>query len=1132
MTARSKDVAIRSIGLLLAVLFLVCAGYTQTAATGAIAGVITDPVGAVIADATVTATDIRTGEVRSATSTSKGEYVVPLLHPSTYRLVVVKAGFKRAEVSDITVHITETVADNVQLAIGAQNETVSVSENGEVLKTEDSALGNVVDQRQVESLPLVTRNYQQILGLSAGVSAEVFNAGALGRGGVDDNFVTGGASSSDNNFQMNGVEINDLQGSGHFSGGVATPNPDTIQEFKVQTGQYDASFGRDAGANVNVLTKSGSNRWHGNVWEFFRNEAMNANDYFRKQTGQDRARLRQNQYGFTLGGPVVKDKLLFFTSYQGTRQQNGIDSNCSSSVILPLLTNDRSAAALAASVGPTTTFGGYDPIGNPVDASNVSSQAIALFNAKVNGQYLIPNPQIVRTDPSTGLPEGFSTFSIPCEYSEDQFMVNLDWLQNSKSTFQERFFWSNSDGTFTIAPAATVGSSLPGSPIDNPQDFRNFSLTHNYIFTDHLVNQAEVGFHRTLAGTGQSFPVSYSSLGAAVPAFDDNRAVISVLGGFNIGGNGQSTKVGQNNYILQDTLSWSHGKHSLRFGGSITRSQDNLSNFGYGAYSIFLNYPGIMLGAAPYDPFETVDLAGITGRNYRLWDGSLYAQDDWKVTSKFTLNLGFRYERLGDISEANGRNANIDPSKLDPNPPAGGSLAGITVAHSYSGPMPDGVTRSANDFGINGDGQNTWQPRVGFAWVLPGSDRFVLRAGYGLYRQRATAQPYFQQETNQPFTMYRVSVGTAGWAAPLPPDPGAFPQFTPYTLGTALTPVILSETLKPPMFQHYSMNLQVALTQNTVLQVGYSGMHGTDMLVLRNINQAGSASVANPIRGETDNVLGNWALRVPYEGFGYILEIGNTGFSWYNALQASVEHRFSHGLQLLASYTYAKDLTNTYDATIDPNGGIQVGDNSNPAGAYGPDTFVRPHRFVVTYVYDIPGFKNRGAFVRQALSGWRVAGVTTLQSGHLLPLIDYNGTNVFTGGFTQDFAQLQSGCNLYPSGSVTSRVANAWFNTSCVTGEPLAVPTDPLQGTLFGNSGLGVIKGPAQANSDVSLIKLFPVAWPNERANIEFRAEAFNVFNQVNFSDPGTINGAAGFGQITTTLSNPRILQLGLKINF
>ena len=289
----------------------------------------------------------------------------------------------------------------------------------------------------------------------------------------------------------------------------------------------------------NVLTKAGTSSWHGSVWEYFRNEALNANDFFRNQTGEPRAVLRQNQFGFTLGGPIKKDKLFFFTSYQGTRQQNGIDTSCSSSVILPVLTgNDRSPAALAAAVGPATAFGGYDILGRLVTADNVSSQALALFSAKLpNGQYVIPNPQTIITDPATGLPEGFSTYSSPCPYSEDQFITNLDWLQNSKSSFQGRFFFANSDATFTLPLTQAVGTTLPGAPSKNPQNFRNFSLSHTYLFSTHLVNQATIGFHRTYAGTDQSFPFSYSDIGSSVPSFDNARPVIDVLGGLNLGGN-------------------------------------------------------------------------------------------------------------------------------------------------------------------------------------------------------------------------------------------------------------------------------------------------------------------------------------------------------------------------------------------------------------------------------------------------------------------------------------------------------------------------------------------------------------------------------------------------------------------
>lgn len=1125
---------------------LVTLSLAQTAGTGAIAGTVTDPKGAVVAGATISAIDVTTGEKRTTVSSDTGTYLVPLLLPANYRVEVSKSGFKLSVNADIPVHITETTKVNVQLAIGTTRETVEVKANSELLKTEQSTLGNVVDQKEVSALPLVTRNYSQILGLSPGVSAETFRAGEIGRGGVDDYLVTGGGASADNNFQMNGVEVNDLQSSGHYSGGVATPNPDSIQEFKVQTSQYDASYGRNAGANVDVLTKAGTNSLHGNVWEYFRNEALNANDFFRNQTGEPRAVLRQNQFGFTLGGPIKKDKLLFFTSYQGTRQKNGIDSQCSSSVILPVLTTstDRTdPAQLAASVGPETAFGGIALPGVLVTGSNVSSQAMALFNAKLpNGQYVIPNPQTIITDPTTGLPEGFSTYSSSCPYSEDQFITNLDWLQNSKSTFQGRFFFANSNATFTLPLTQTVGTTLPGSPLTNPQNFRNFSLAHTYLSSTHLVNQAEIGFHRTYAGTTQSFPVSYSGLGSTVPSFDNARAVIDVLGGFNIGGNGQTLILGQNTYVFQDTVSWIHGRHSFRFGGGLSRAQDNMSTFAYGGYAVFYNYPGLLYGQAPLNPFETVDLAGLTGRNWRVWDGDIYAQDDVKVTPRLTLNLGLRYERLGDPGEINGRNATMNPALINPNPPTvaeGGTSAGILVSDNFPGTLPAGVVSSGNNMGIFGVGQNTLNPRVGFAWSLPGTNRLVLRGGYGVYHQRTTGQMYLQQISNQPFGLIRIVAPdfTNGFDNPFPADPGKFPQFVPYAApdpatgapGTSLSPYLIDPKIRPPIFQRYSLNLQAQLARDFVLEVGYAGMRGTHMTVTRDINQASLASVDNPIRGQTTNTLANVPLRVPYEGFspGTFFDVETaTGFAWYNALEATLSKRFSHGLQFLASYTFARDLANTYGSTFEGNGGIVFGNNNNPRFDYGPDSFVRPQRFVFSAVYELPSPSNRHSLRGQALGGWKLAGVETIQSGHRLPLLNLDAASVY--GVLYDLAEIVPGCQIETNGSTTHRLNN-WINQSCVTSSPIV--GDDGVATGFGNSRMGILHGPDQINTDLSVIKLFPI---HESVNVEFRSEFFNAFNHPNFQDPDLFysDGPAAFGHITETYGNPRILQFALKVNF
>jgi hypothetical protein len=1121
----------------------------QTAQSGALSGTVTDPSGRVIQGVPVTATSTTTGHTQTAVTQSDGKYTVPLLPPDTYRVVVAEKNFKTIVFDRVRIEITETATLNVQLRIGSVAEVVSVEADALPLDTTSSAAGHVTDQRIVEDLPLVTRNYTQILGLSPGVSAEVFDAREIGRGGVDDPIVTGGGSYEDNNFQMNGVEVNDLQGSGHFSGGTATPNPDSIQEFKVQTGQYDASYGRDAGANVDVVTKAGTNRWHGNVWEYFRNEALNANDYFRNETGAPRAVLRENQFGFTLGGPIKKDKLLFFTSYQGTRQENGIDLSCSSSVFLPVLSGtDRSAAALAASVGPATAFGGLDPLGRPVTAANVSPQALALFNAKLpNGQYVIPNPQTVITDPTTGLPEGFSTYSASCPYTENQFITNLDWLQSAKSSFQGRFFFANSQATFTLPTVFSFSGGLPGSPTANPQNFRNFSLTHTYLFSNHLVNQVEIGFHRTHAGTNQSFPVTYSDLGSVVPSFDDSRAVISVFGGLNIGGNGQSVILGQNTYVFQDTVSLVHGRNSFRLGGGVTRAQDNMSSFEYGAYSVFLNYPGLMLGQAPYDPFETIDLAGITPRNWRIWDGNLYGQDDFKLTSRLTLNLGFRYERLGDFSEVNGRNATMNPSLINPNPPDTGSLAGFVVADNYPGTLPAGVTTSGNNMGIYGTGQNTLNPRIGFAWVLPGLDQVVLRGGYGIYHQRATGQPYLQQVTNQPFGLYRENAPdlTNGFNNPFAPVTGTFPQFFPYmpptsAMPTSFSPVIIDLNLRPPVFQRYSLNVQTQIAKDFVLEVGYAGMRGTHMLVFRDINEAPLATADNQIRGETTTTIANIPFRVPYEGFSAssMYDIQSTGFAWYNALEATLSKRFSHGLQFLASYTWSSDLANVLGSTNQPNGGVEYGDNNNPRADYGPDEFVRPQRFVFSGVYELPGPRNRRSRLGETLGGWKLTGVTTLQSGHRLPLLNNDTYNAY--GIVSDFAEIVPGCPIATSGSTTQRLNN-WINQNCIAPYPIigdpeppgscGLASCPAIATAFGNSRMGILRGPAQYNTDLSIIKLFPVT---ERTNVEFRTEFFNAFNHPIFIDPDNTvsDGPSSFGHITTMAANPRIMQFALKVNF
>lgn len=1127
--------------------------HAQSSGTGAISGTVSDPSGALIPGASMTLTNVATGGVRHAQSTSKGDYAFELLEPGRFDLAVEKPGFSKATFTGIVVNVTAITTVNARLNIGSAQETVNVQGAGQLLQTQSSTLGQVVTSEMIQNLPLVTRNYTQIINLSPGVSADVTNAGELGRGGGgtgQDAVVAAGTTNSDNNFEMDGVEINDLQQSANFSGGVAIPNPDTIQEFKVQTSQYDASYGRDAGANVNIVTKTGSNALHGSIWEFFRNEALNANDYFLKREGQPRPELRQNQPGLTLGGPIKRDKLFYFLSYQSTRQQNGVDPVCSTSFNTPPLTNDRSAAALGALFAgqPTFTQELGLPGGSTVspDGSNISPQALALFNLKLpNGQYVIPTPQTV--NPSLPFAsQGSTTLSNPCIFNEDQFMTNADWNQSAANQWQARFFFANSEETVTYPTANLGGPTAPGFPQGSPNHFRNFSLLNNHIFTPNLLNQAEFGYHRTWVDTLQSEAFSYSGIGSQVPAYDNTLPEVEVLGGPTLGGNGQDVLLAENTFIYQDTLSWTRGSHAFRFGGSLSSAQDNLSSFRYLGGVIFGTYPDLLLGQSAAQngtPFSNIyaslDVPGLFGRGFRQLDAAGYAQDDYKLTPNLTLNLGFRFERVGGISDSLGRTGNFDTALANPNPPANGSLQGFIVASNYHGSLPDGVTRASNKLAIEGLGQNTVNPRVGFAWQLPDARRIVLRSGYGIYHSTPSGQPNLQLLTNPPFGEIREYVGAtngpATLAAPIPPLAGTFPQFVTYSPTTSLGLTTYAQNFRPAVIQHYDLNTEVKIAERAVLEIGYLGTRGTHLIVERAPNQALSASTANAIRGETENTLANITARVPIEGLSTtsFQQIQSTANSWYNAMLVNFTQRFKDGSQYQIAYTWSKYLSDAVTASTGPNGGILLGNQNDPRSDYGPDYFDRPQRLIANFVYQIPTPFRATSLAGEALANWRLTGVVTIQEGHYLYVTSTNAFNAFGINSAEgDFAQLAPNCSglqVLTPGSVTHKLNN-YFNTSCFTSYPV-IGADGVA-TGFGNSRPGLVRGPAQNNADLALVKVFPFSLRHSQANAEFRAEAFNAFNTPQFSDPALTQDTANFGVITSTAVSPRILQLAIKLSF
>ena len=1156
---RLRTAALAILTVLVFSILFVSPATAQTSNSGALTGTVTDQSGAVVAKADVKVTSMASGETRTMQTKDDGSYSAPLLSPGAYRVEVSKAGFTTAVRDSVLVSVTETTRLSIGLMVGASSVRVEVSAVPALLQTEQTTLGRVVDSQLVENLPLVTRNYTQIIGLSPGVTASVTNAGALGQGtgGLSGTFSANGDRTYDNSFQMNGLSVDDLFQQGATSGGIPIPNPDTIAEFKVQTSQYDASFGRNAGANVNVITRTGSNDFHGAAFEFLRNTALNANDYFSNLNGQPRPALNQNQYGFTLGGPVKREKLLFFGSYQGTRQKNGLSSVVT--VLSPPLTNDRSAAAIGALfVGQRgmfqNLFGGVGPA-ILANGSNLNPVALTLLQMKLpSGSYLIPTPQ--RINPSAPFStQGSSTFSNPSTFNQNQYMANMQYLQSSKNTINVRFFMASSN-QIQAFPAANV----PGFSQNLLNFYEASSISDTWVLSPTLLNEVDFGYNRTTTSPTQQSPFTYSGIGVTSTTSDNALPSIGIAGSFNLATSAIGSRV-QNSFPLEDTLSWTHGRHTFRFGGGLTRFQRNFGGFGQPGQLIIESFPDFLLGLSasqngtPFSNiFGSVDLTGQIAQATRVWEGNGFAQDDLHVSSRLTLNLGLRWDYYQNPINILGNSGNVNISALNPNPPAAGSLAGFYVPSNYAGgAVPVGVTKTSSGSIFQGP-ENTFGPRIGFAYQpLPHSSRIVLRAGYGIYYSAVIGQDLTQNSTSEPYALLRVSVATANAAGtfatpfPLPvPTASSFPLWTPYTPTTAFTQNVMQPNIQPGMIQQYSLNVQAELSKNLMLEVGYVGTKGEHLLNIVSVNQAQFASAANPINGQTANTVANIQQRVPFLGWSApsLQEVQSEGSMSYNGLHLSLSKRLSNGMHFLASYTYSKTLA-TDGANVEGNSvaGTALGNQDSTVARYGLSSFSRPNRFVLSYVYELP-WKSRKGWAGAFIGNWSASGVTTIQSGTPLTLTGTNSNNAF--GITGDFAQLAPGCTqsmMEEPGSVQAKL-NAYFNSNCINRANLTGPlssSNPAtwpalvagnSATGFGNIGVGTIRGPDQDNWDIAIIKRFYPSWPNDAANLEFRSEFFNAFNTPQFSNPSTSVSSTTFGRITSTSVSPRVIQFALKLNF
>jgi hypothetical protein len=1195
-------------------LVLVPSLMAQTAATGALQGTVTDASGAVIPNASVTLTNTATGQARTVTTQGDGTYRFPLIQPGIYNLKFTANGFKGAEANGINVNVTETPVFNQKLDVGGATEQVTVEANVETLQTASSAMGTVVGSAVATAIPLTTRNYTNLLGLSAGANASVNNASALGRGGME--IAVNGATTAQNDFQMDGVSVVNFGSSGLVTESnsyptIGIPNPDTIAEFKIQTSLYDAGYGRNPGANVNVVTKSGSNSLHGSAFEFFRNTDLNANDFFRNRSGGSKQVLNQNQFGGVLGGPIKKDKLFYFASYQQTWQKNGIASQgYSTGIVLPPIPGGSRAntpqftQALGAAFCPGNHPGNSQFLTNPggggagtgmqvaCDGSNINPIAIKFLQAtNVDGTYFIPSSG------TAGFTSG-NTYSNPAYDKEYQGMLNLDYLVNSKNTISFRFFRSFEPQSINFLGA----SYLPGAPATDPLGYHNMVTKLTTVVSNNIVNELSLSYQRTTTDSYQHLaPDTYASAIYGLPAGTDFLGgglpfspVISIPGSFQAGGS-SSNDESVHNFQAQvgDQVSWNIGKQTIRVGGQFEQvnwfwDYKGLSH-GINAFDTFDDFliglpgncgaavVGVCNGSSFSNILNTSNFAvrsGPTGivHGYKNRNGNAFVQDDIKVSQRLTLNAGLRWEYDGLMADKYGNATDLWLSQLRtvnnpatfPNSPATATPAGWVVVNNYQpntwGALPNGVMQLNTPVpSQNGVPLTDFAPRLGFAWQ-PIGNKLVFRGGAGFFYDRVPGNtighaveqspPYSETLDQSAATNQFASEAQPFQTTPLGVFPSRWLNFAT-DKGSDLAQSFMVDKLITPLVYSWNFNVQYQLAQTWMIEAGYVGSHGIHQPnALHIINEADLASTADPINGVTTNTTLNARLRVPYLGFAPtgLQAADNQGDFKFNSLQFTVRKTLSHGLSFQGAYTYSRAFTTQgYSTGIPPGpGSTNIGNPLDPM--YGPNPQYRPERLVINYSYEIPAGNLKGPLGVLA-RGWTLSGITTIQGGQPLSVLDTRGGAIFglsgTPALLASTAQLAPGMtygNLVTPGNVESRLGGAsggpgYINTAALAVIPSVGATPGVAGTGgtgFGDTGVGIILGPGQFDFDATVAKATRVGGIHENAILQFRAEFFNLFNHPQFNIPAGLNiGAPGnFGQITSASVNPRLIQLALKYVF
>lgn len=1062
-----------ALALALATLALLAGGQPAFAqsVTGTIHGSVTDSTGAGMPGAKVAAINELTGETHSISSDEDGNFLFPVLSVGQYRIQAEASGFKKFLREGINLSVNRNVRVDVRLEIGEVTETVKVTGDAPLVDTRQVQLGGLVDAQRVNDLPLNGRNVYDLVGILPGVASTRLPT-VQDNGG---NFLNvNGSRGRHSTFMLDGGFNNDLW----RNSGNQAPNPDAVQEFRVISSNFNAEFGRSPGAVINVVTKSGTNQLHGTAFEYLRNNVLNARNFFQPTV----APLRQNQFGASAGGPIIKDKTFFFGSYQGLRVRSSIFRNGALAATAAERTGDFSAAP--ANQRP------IDPVTNqPFPGGIIPAARLDPVAKRILEFVPLPNTTDNRVQA-----EGATS------NDDNQWLAKIDHQFSSAHKLYGSFFTAK---TKSFDP---YGQSqvLNFSPIETTLTQRNLIVNEDWVISPTTLNQLRFSYTRRFSLSNQLTETSWSDYGSKVKlgALPPRPPILNIVGRLQLGSFGGRARMEQQSAGLSDTLNWVRGKHNIKAGTWLLYNK--FDEVGLFLASGQVQFTGsftrnaladFMLGRA-----ATFRQNNGTDRHFTSWNWHNFVQDDWQVQRRVTLNLGLRYElntpfvsRQDDLQTFRFG----QQSQVIPKAPLGLQFPG-----------DQGIPRGA----VKTD-KNNFAPRIGIAIDPFGNGKTAIRAGYGVFYAVGIANVASDLQ-GQPFFVDVTVFGTPNLVDPYANVPGGSPF--PYTFDAAnprftlpITATYLNENMATPYVQHYSLTVEQQLTKVLSLQAAYVGNTSRKLPLRRDAN----APVFIPGQSTAANI----NARRPYlpGTFAHIAVSETAANANYNSLQVMATYRFARGRTLLTSYTLSKSIDEMSEDTFNPTEILFV-DSRNRRIDRGVSAFDTRHILVASYLWEFPQVKRWGFVGRHILSGWQLNGITRVQSGTAFNVTTGRDTNL--DGNNNDRPNLVGNPKLSSDRPRDERIAR-YFDVTAFQAAP--------DGSV-GSAGRNILYGPGSVDWNVSFFKSIRL---NDRHRFQFRSEFFNFFNHTNLGNPGNSLNNANAGRILGARP-ARVIQFGLRYFF